>query len=116
MDDTGFINKKNSCGVVVSKGYSNVLSKFADAYFYMTFVVRVYASKYVAPPPLIIPAKRFNRDVIKGFYIEGSNITTAPQRFTSSTLFLSCNELFANSFPDSVTHLLVLVYDVCCSH
>ena len=56
MDDTGFINKKNSCGVVVLKGSSYVLSNFSDVYFYMTFVVRVYASKYVAPPPLIIPA------------------------------------------------------------
>ena len=34
----------------------------------------------------------------------------------NSTLFLSCIELFANSVPDSVTHLIVLVYDGCCNH
>ena len=36
MDETGFIHNKNSHRVVVSKGYSNVLSKCADANFHPT--------------------------------------------------------------------------------
>ena len=92
-------------------------SKFADANFHMTFVVYVSAAKYVAPSLLMIPDKRFNRDVIKYCHLEGSNITkTAPKGFINSTLFLICIELFANSVFDSVAHLLVLVYDGCCSH
>ena len=64
MGDTGFIQKQNSCKVVVLKGSSNVLSKFSDANLHMNFVVYVFADKYVTPPLLIIPIKRFNRNVM----------------------------------------------------
>ena len=90
-------------------------SKCVDNNFHMIFVVYVSAAKYVSPTLLIFPKKRFNRDVIKGCNIEGSNIITAPKGFINSTLFLSCIKLFANSVSDSVTHLIVLVYDVCCN-
>ena len=84
-------------------------SNFADADFHMIFVVYVSAAKYVSPQLLIIPRKWFIRDVIKGCNIESSNIITAQNIFINSTLFLICIELFANSIPDSVTHLTVLV-------
>ena len=64
MGDTGFIQNKNSCKVVVLKGSSNVLSKFSDVNFHMNFVVYVYAAKYVTPPLLIIPVKQFNSNVM----------------------------------------------------
>ena len=64
MGDTGFIQKQNFCKVVVSKGSRNVLSKFPGANFHMKFVVYVSTSKYVTPPLLIIPVKRFNRNVM----------------------------------------------------
>ena len=51
----------------------------------MTFVVCVSTTKSVAPPLLLLPGKRVNRDVLEGYDIEGANITTAPKRF--STLF-----------------------------
>ena len=82
----------------------------------MKFVVYVSTAKYVTPPLLIIPVKRFNRNVIEGCNIEGYNITTAPKGFINYTLSLSCIEIFANSVSDSVTRLLVLVYGGCCSH
>ena len=66
MDDTGFIQKKNSCKVVVSKYSINVCWKCADASFHTTFVVRVSAAKSVAPPRLILPGKRLNKNVLKG--------------------------------------------------
>ena len=116
MGDTGFIHKKNSCKVVVSKGSINLGSKYADANFHMTLVVYVSAAKYVAPPLLIIPRKRLNEDIIKSYDTDGFNITTPPKGFINSTLFLSCIELFANSVPDSVMHMIVLVYDGYCSH
>ena len=116
MDDNGFIHKKNSCKIVVSKGSINVWSKCYDANFHMKFVVYISAAKYVSPPLLIIPGKRFNRDVIEGCNIEGSNITTAPKGFINSTLLLKLIELFANSILDWVTQAIVLVYDGCCSH
>ena len=60
MGDTGFIQKQRSYKVVVLKGSINVLS----ANFHMNFVVYVSAAKYVTPPLLIIPVKRFNRNVM----------------------------------------------------
>ena len=66
MDDTGFIQKKNSRKVVVSKVSSNVWSKCADDNFHMNFVVCVSAAKYVTLPLSIILVKRLNRDVTKG--------------------------------------------------
>ena len=62
MGDTGFIQKQNSCKIVVLKVYSNLLSKFYDANFHMNFVVYASAAKYVTPPLLIFPSKRFNRN------------------------------------------------------
>ena len=91
-------------------------SKCADVNFHMTFSVCVSADKYVAPPLLILPGKRLNRDFFKGCNIEGANITTAPNFFISYNLFLICIEFFANSVPDSVAHPIVLVYDGCFSH
>ena len=91
-------------------------SKCYDANFHMKSIVYVSADKYVSPPLLTIPGKRFNRDVIEGCNIEGSNITTAPKGFINSTLLLRLIELSSNSILDSVTHLTVLVYDGCCSH
>ena len=64
MYDTGLIQNQKSCKVVVSKGSSNVWSKCVDANFHMIFVLYVSAAKYVLPSLLIIPGKRFNRDVI----------------------------------------------------
>ena len=116
MDEIGFIQKQNSCKVVLSKRYSTVWSKFADANFYMTFGVCISSAKHVAPPLLIFPGKQLNRDVIGGYDIEGANITTAPKGFINSNLLLSWIELFANFVPDSVARPLVLVYDGCCSH
>ena len=116
MDETDFIQKQNSHKVVLSKDSSNVWSKCADVNFYMTFVVCVSTAKYVAPPLLILPGKRLNRDVTEGCDIEGANITTAPKGFINSTLSLSWLEFFVNCVPDSVAHPLVLVYDGCCSH
>ena len=81
----------------------------------MTFVVCVSAAKYVAPPLLIFPGNRLNRDVLEGCDIEGANITTAPKGFINYTLYLSWLELFSNSVPDSVARPFVLVYDECCS-
>ena len=72
---------------VVLKGSRNVLSKCADANFHMKFVVCVFAAKYVAPPPLILPGKRLNRNVIEGYNIEDDNITTSPKGFINSNLF-----------------------------
>ena len=74
MDETGFIQKQNSCKVVVSKGSSNMWSKCADANFHMNFIVCVSNPKSVALPLLILPRKRFKRDVLEGFDIEGANI------------------------------------------
>ena len=54
-------------------------SKCADANFYMNFFVCVSDDKSVAPPLLILPGNRFNREVISGFNIEGANIKTAPK-------------------------------------
>ena len=116
MGDTSFIQKQNSRKVVLFKGSSNVLSKFSDADFHMNFFVYVSADKYVTPPLLIIPGKRFNINVIKGCNIEGYNITTAPKGSINSTFLLSCIEFFTNSVPNSVTRLLVLVYCGWCSH
>ena len=53
----------------------------------MTFVVCVSTVKSVAPPLLIIPGKRLNRDVTKGFYIEGAIITTSSKGFINYNLF-----------------------------
>ena len=64
MGDTGFIQNQNSCKVVLLKGSSNVLSKFSDTYFHMNFVVYISAAKYVTPPLLLIPVKRFNSNVM----------------------------------------------------
>ena len=64
MVDTGFIQKQNSCKVVLLKGSRNVLSEFPDANFHMNFVVYVSAAKYVTTPLLIIPVKRFNSNVM----------------------------------------------------
>ena len=100
MDETGFIQKKNSRNIVVLKGSINVWSKCADANFQMTFVVCVSADKYVAPPVLIIPGKQLNRDVPEGFDIEGANITTAPTVFINSTLSLTWLEFFENYVPN----------------
>ena len=66
MDETVFVQKKRSSKVVVSKGSSNVRSKFSDANFCMTFVVYVSADKYVTSPLSIIPGKRLNREVLRG--------------------------------------------------
>ena len=71
-------------------------SKCYDENFHMTYVVYISAAKYVSPPALIIPGKRFNRNVIEGCNIEGSNITTPPKGFTNYTLLLRRIELFAN--------------------
>ena len=91
-------------------------SKFADADFYITFVVCVSASKYVAPSLFIIPGKRLNGDVLKGCYIESANITTAPKGFINSILFLIWIEFFSNSVPGSFARPLVLFYNGCYSH
>ena len=64
MGDTGFIQKQNSCKVVVFKGSRNVLSNIFYANFHMNFVVYISAAKYVTPPLLIIPVKRFNSNVM----------------------------------------------------
>ena len=53
----------------------------------MTFVVCDPDAKHVAPPLLIIPGKRLNRDVLGGFDIEVANITTSPKNIINSTLF-----------------------------
>ena len=116
MDETGFIQKQNSCKVVVSKGSSNMWSKCADANFHMNFIVCVSAAKSVARPLLILSGKRLNRDIIEGCNIEGDNITIAPKGFINSTLFSSWIEFFANSVPGSVACPLALVYDGCCSY
>ena len=87
MDETGFIQKQNSRKIVVSKGYSNVWSKCADANFYMNFVVCVSTDKYVAPPLLILPGNWLNMDVLEGFNIEGAKIKIAPKDSINYTLF-----------------------------
>ena len=88
MDETGLIQKQNGRKVSLSKGFINMWSKCADVNFHMTFSICVSADKYVAPPLLILPGKRLNRDFFKGCDIEGANITTAPKGFISYTLFL----------------------------
>ena len=93
-----------------------MMSNYAGTNFHMTFAVCFFSAKYGAPPLLILPGKRFNRDFLEGCNIQGSNITTAPMVFINSTLFLIWIELFANSVTDSVARPLVLVYDVFCSH
>ena len=65
MGNIGFIQTQNSCKVVVFKGSSNVLSNFSDADFHMNFVVYVSFAKYVTPPLIIIPVKRFNSTLSK---------------------------------------------------
>ena len=102
IDETIFIQNQNSRKVVVLKGSSNLWSKCDDENFHMTFFVCVSAAKSVAPPLLILPGKRLNRDVFEGCDIEGTNITIALKNFINSALFLSWLELFANSVPDSV--------------
>ena len=87
MDETALIQMQNSRKVVLSKGYSNVWSKFADANFHMTFVVCFSAAKSFAPPLFILPGQRLNRDVLEGCNIEGAKISTAPKVLTNSTLF-----------------------------
>ena len=116
MDETVFIQKQNSCKLVVSKVSSNVWSKCADTNFHMTFVVCIFAYKYVAPQLLILPGNILNRFVLKGCNIEGYHITTAPKWSIYSNLFLICIEFFANYVPNSVAHPLVLFYDGCFSH
>ena len=64
MHDTGFIQKQNSRKVVVLKVSINVWSKCAVDKFHMTFFVSDSADKYVAPPLLILPGNRLNRDVL----------------------------------------------------
>ena len=86
MDGNGLIHKKKSCKVVVSKDSINMWSKCYDDNFHLNFVVYISAAKYVSPPLLIIPGKRFNRDVIEGCIIQGSNITTSPKGFINYTL------------------------------
>ena len=49
--------KQKSCKIVVSKVSSNVLSKCSGADFHITCVICISATKYVAPPLLIIPGK-----------------------------------------------------------
>ena len=65
MDETGFIQEKNSRKLVISKGSSNVCSKCTDVNFHMTFSVCVSDDKYVVPPLLIIHGKRLTRDVLE---------------------------------------------------
>ena len=91
-------------------------SKFADADFHTTFVVCVSADKYVAPPLLILPGNRLNRDVIESCDIEGANIKISPKGFINYILFLIWIECFAKYVSDSVVFPLVLVYDGCLSH
>ena len=62
-------------------------SNFADAHFHTTFVICVSTAKYVAPPLLILPGKRLNRDVIEGCDIGGARITTSKKVFINSNLF-----------------------------
>ena len=115
IDETDFIQKQNSCKVVVSKGSINMWSECADANFHMTFSVCVSADKAVVPSLLILPGKRLNRDVLKGFGIEGDHVTTAPF-FYQLYLILKSIIFFADSVPDSVVCPLVLVYDGFCRH
>ena len=98
MGETGFIHKKNSYKVVVLEVSRKVWSKCADANFHITFVVCVSPDKYVAPPLLILPVKRFNRDVLKGFDIEGANITTARKVLINSTFFKAVLNYFQTLF------------------
>ena len=81
MDETGFIKKKNLRKIFVLKGSRHVWYKCADANFHMTFVICVYAAKSIAPPLLILPGKRLNRDVLKGYDIGGAIIYNNTKRF-----------------------------------
>ena len=65
-------------------------SKCDDENFHVTFVVCASADKSVAPLLLVLPGKRFNRDILEGCNIESANITTAPKCFIDSNLFLRC--------------------------
>ena len=107
----GYIQTQSSCKVFVLKVSIDVWSKSSDENLQTTFVVCVYATKYVVPSMLIIPEKQLNMDVIKGCDIEGAHVTTATKCFIDYTLFLNWIVLFDNSVPDSVDHPLVLVYD-----
>ena len=116
MDEIGFIQQQDSCKVVVFKGSINVWLKCDNANFHMTFVIRVSADKYVAPPQLILPGKHFNRYVLKGLDIMGDNIKTVPRGLINYNLSLIWIELFEKSVPNSVARPLVLVYDDCYRH
>ena len=89
MDEAGFVQKQNSCKLVVLKVSSNVWSKCANANFHMTFFICVSPDNSYAPPLLALPGKRLNKDVLKGCNIEGDNIKTAPKCFINYILFLS---------------------------
>ena len=41
-------------------------SNFDDKFFHATFVVCDSDAKYIAPPLLILPEKRLNRNIIEG--------------------------------------------------
>ena len=85
MDDTGFLQKKISHKVYLLKGSIIVWSKCADTNFYMTFSVYIYAPKSVAPPLLVLPEKRLNKNFIEFCDIKGANLTTTPKGFINST-------------------------------
>ena len=87
--------------------------KCADANFHMTFVAFVSVHKYVAPPLFILHGKWLNMGVLEGCYIEGTSITTSPNLFINSNLFLIWLGYFLNCVPDSVARPLVLVYYGC---
>jgi hypothetical protein len=116
MDETGFAQKQKSRKVIAFKGSGNVWTKSADANFHMTYVVAVSATGVVAPPLMIIPGQRLNRDLLDGCDIPGARVTCAPKGFMNSALFLRWLEHFATSVPDSVKRPLVLVYDGYSSH
>ena len=50
IDESGFIQKKQSHKVVVPKGFRSLWSKSSDANFHMNFFVCVSAAKYLVPP------------------------------------------------------------------
>ena len=72
MDETGFAQKQKSRKVIAFNGSGNMWTKSADANFHMTYVVAVSATGIVAPPLMIIPGQRLNRDLLDGCDIPGA--------------------------------------------
>jgi len=116
MDETAFMTRSKSKGVIAVRGSANVWDPEATASFHLSILACASAAGLVVPPLFILPGQRVNADMLDECHIEGASVTTTSSGFINSETFVEWLSFYASAVHAEVQRPLVLILDGCLSN